>query len=166
MLLKLLEAVIPESLVMRDPFPHRAEARGDKVIVTLPAMALFGHETCIEQNAEVLRDGRAAHLEVFRNRADGTVSLDEQIQHSATRGMTDCPKDSLLAIGSRYHEVNIRKQWLTSQLQGKWPDVNQNRGQARRERRAPKRIFAKSATAKSQNLLIFFLTSSALAEIL
>ena len=48
----------------------------------------------------MLRDGRAAHLEMSRNRVDGAVGLDEQIEHPATRGMADRSEDIGLAIGS------------------------------------------------------------------
>src|SRR5262249_30557835 len=89
----------------------------DEAIAALSAMPLLRHETGIKQDAEVLGDGRAAHLEVSRDRVDGAVGLDEQIQHPATRRMTDRPKDSLLAIGSPHHGVNIRKKSLTSQVQ-------------------------------------------------
>jgi hypothetical protein len=109
MLLKTLEMVIPEPLVMRDPVPHRTEPRGDKAIAPLSAMPLLGHETGIKQDAEVLGDGWAAHLELSRNRVDRAVGLEKEIEHPATRRMTDCPKDSLLAISSPHHEVNIRK---------------------------------------------------------
>ena len=109
-LLKPLEVVIPEPLVVRDPVPHRTEPRGDEAIAPLSAMPLLRHETGFKQDAEMLGDGRAAHLEMSRNRVDGAVGLDEQIQHPATRRMTDGPKDSLLAIGSPHHAVNIRKE--------------------------------------------------------
>src|SRR5262249_39717597 len=99
-----------EPLVMRDPVPDRTEPRGDEVIATLSAMPLLRHEAGIEQDAEVLGDGRAAHLEVLCNRVHGAVGLDEQIQHPATRRMADCPEDSLLAIGSPHHAANIRKE--------------------------------------------------------
>jgi hypothetical protein len=109
MILESLEAVIPEALVVRDPAPHRSEPRGDEAIVALSAMPLLRHETGIKQDAEVLGDGWTAHLEMSRNRVDGAVGLDEQIEHPATRRMTDCPKDILLAIGSPQHVVNLRK---------------------------------------------------------
>jgi len=78
-LLKPLEVVIPEPLVVRDPVPHRTEPRGDEAIAALSAMPLLGHETGIKQDAEVLRDGWAAHLEMSRNRVNGAVGLDEEI---------------------------------------------------------------------------------------
>ena len=102
--------VIPEPLVVRDPVPHRTEPRGDEAIAALSAMPLLCHEIGIKQDAEVLGDGRAAHPEMSRNRVDGAVGLDEQIQHPATRRMTDCPEDNLLAIGSPHHAANIRKE--------------------------------------------------------
>ena len=103
MLLKTLEAIIPEPLVMRDPFPHRPESLGDEVVAPLSAMPLLRHETDIKQDAEVLGDGWAAHLELSRHRVDGAVGLDKEIQHPATRGMANCPKDIRLAIGSLHH---------------------------------------------------------------
>jgi hypothetical protein len=51
-----------------------------------------------------------------RNRVDGAVGLGEEIEHPATRGMANCPKDMLLAIGSRHHVANIRKKTLTRQV--------------------------------------------------
>jgi hypothetical protein len=100
MLLKPLEVVIPEPLVARDLVPNEAEPRGDEAIAALSAMPLLGHETGIEQDAEVLGDGRAAHLEMTRNRVDGAVGLGEEIEHPAPRGMADHSKDIGLAMGS------------------------------------------------------------------
>lgn len=40
--------------------------------------------------------GWAAHPELSSHRVDGAVGLDEEIQHSATRGMANCPKDILM----------------------------------------------------------------------
>jgi hypothetical protein len=114
-LLKPLEVVIPEPLVMREPVPHRTEPRGDQMIAPLSAMPLLRHETGIKQDAQVLRDGWAAHREMSRNRVDRAVGLDEEIEHPATRGMANCPKDILLAIGSHHHAANIRKEHLTRQ---------------------------------------------------
>lgn len=108
MFLKSLSEVIPEPLVMRDPLPHRTEPRGDEAIAPLSAVPLLRHETGIKQDAEVLGDGRAAHLEMSGNRVDGAVGLDKEIKHPATRGMANCPKDIRIAIGSHHHAVNIR----------------------------------------------------------
>ena len=117
MILESLEVVIPEPLVMRDPVPHRAESLGDETIVPLSAMPLFRHETGIQQDAKVLRDGRPADLEMSRNRVDGAVGVEEQIEHPATRGMADCSKDILLTIENHNHGAIIRKQTLTRQVQ-------------------------------------------------
>src|SRR5262245_39064982 len=108
MFLELLEVVIPEPLVMCDPVPHRTEPRGDKMIAPLSAMPLLCHETGIKQDAEMLRDGWAAHLEMARNRADGAVGLDKEIQHPTPRGMADCPKNILRAIACHHHAANMR----------------------------------------------------------
>ena len=115
MLPKPLQAVIPEPLVVRDPVPHRTEPRGNEAIMPLSAMPLLRHETGMKQDAEVLGDGGAAHLELSRNRVDGAVGLDEEIQHPATRGMAYCPKDIALAISGYHHAANICKKILTSQ---------------------------------------------------
>jgi hypothetical protein len=79
MLLKLREVVIPEPLVVRNPVPHWTEPRGDEAIAALSAMPLLGHETGIKQDAEVLRNGWAAHLKMCRNCVNGAVGLDEEI---------------------------------------------------------------------------------------
>ena len=94
---------------MRDPVPYRAESCGDEVVAPLSAMPLLRHETGTKQDAEVLGDGWAAHLKLSRNRVDGAVGLEEEIEHPATRGMANCPKDIRLAIGSHHHADNIRK---------------------------------------------------------
>ena len=98
---------------MRDPLPHRAESFGDEVVAPLSAMPLLRHETGIEQDAQVLGDGGPAHLEMSRNRVDGAVGLDEEIEHPATRGMANCPKDIWLRIWSHHQVANVRKQVLT-----------------------------------------------------
>ena len=100
---------------MRDPVPNRAESFGDEVVAAFAAPPLLGHETGIEQDAEVLRDRRAAHLEMPRHRVDGVVGLGKEIEHPPTRGMTDRSEDVRLAIGSHHHAVNIRKENLTCQ---------------------------------------------------
>jgi hypothetical protein len=80
-------------------------------------MPLLRHQTGIKQDAKVLGDGRAAHLELSRNRLDGAVGLEEEIQHPATRGMANCAKDIRLALGNHHHVANIRKQTLTRQVE-------------------------------------------------
>src|SRR6266513_3033564 len=99
---KSLEVFIPRPLIVRHPVPYGPELRRDEAIAAFSTGPLLGHEAGIEQAAEVLGDGRAAHLEMSRNRVHGAVGLDEQIQHPPSRRMTDCPKDSLLVIG-RHH---------------------------------------------------------------
>jgi hypothetical protein len=115
--LKTLEVVIPEPLIMGDPLPHRTEPRGDKVVAPLSAMPLLRHQTGIKQDAQVLGDGRAAHLKMSRQRVDGAVSLDEEIQHPPPRGMANGPEYILLALGSDNHDGIIRKRTLTRQVQ-------------------------------------------------
>lgn len=109
MLLKPVKVMIPEPLVLRDPLPNRSETRGDEAVATLSAMSLFCHETGIEQNTKMLRDGRSAHLKLRRDRVDGTVGFNKEIKHPAARGVTNRPKHIRLAIGSRQHASNIRK---------------------------------------------------------
>ena len=109
--------VVPEPLVMRDPVPHRTEPRGDEAIAPLSAMPLLRHETGIKQNAEVLGDGWAAHLEMSRKRVDGAGGLDEEVEHPAPCRMADCCEDVGLAIGSHHHAANIRMRLLTCQTE-------------------------------------------------
>jgi hypothetical protein len=92
---------------MRDPVSHRTEPRGDQAMAPRSTMPLLRYETGIKQDAEVLRDGWAAHLEMSRNRVDGAVSLDEEIEHPATGGMANRPKDIRLRLGSNHHALNI-----------------------------------------------------------
>jgi len=114
--LKTLETVVPEPLVMCDPFPHRSEPRGDEMITALSAIPLLRHKTGVKQDAEVLGNSRATHLEMSCDRVDRTVGLGEEIEHPPTRGMANGPKDVWLAIGSHYHVANIRKKNLTRQV--------------------------------------------------
>ena len=83
---------------MRDPIAYRAKSFGDEVVAAFAAVPLLGHETGIEQDAEVLGDRRATHREMSRNRVDRAVGLDEEIEHAPTRGMANCAKDISLAI--------------------------------------------------------------------
>lgn len=115
MLLKTLQVVVPEPLVVRDPVPHGAEPLGGEAIAALPAVPLLGHETGVEQDAEVLGDGRAAHFELSRDRVDWAVALGEEIEQPATRGMADRSKDLGSALGSHHHAAIIRKKMLTCQ---------------------------------------------------
>lgn len=116
MLLQTLEVVVPEPLVLREPVPHRAESFRDEVVAAFAAVPLLGQETGIEQDAEVLGDCRAAHFKVRSDVADRAV-FGEQIQHLASRTMTDRGEDIGLAIQSQNHGATIRKQSLTCQAE-------------------------------------------------
>ena len=115
MLLKPQEMVVPKPLIMRDPVPHGLKPRGHDTVATLPAAALLGYKSGIEQDAKMLGDGWAAYLEMSRDRVDRAVGLDEEIEHPAPRGMTNCGKDIGLAIGSHHHAASIGKNMLTCQ---------------------------------------------------
>ena len=110
MILKTLEAVVPEALVMREPVAHRAESFRDETVTALATMTLLGDETGIEQNAQMLGDGGTAHGEVSGDVGHGTLVVGKQIQHLAARLMTDSEKHIGLATGRRKHPFNIRKQ--------------------------------------------------------
>src|SRR5688572_3956436 len=116
MFLKSLQVFIPEPLIVRHPVSYGLELRRDEAIAAFSAMPLLGHEAGIEQDAEVLRDGRAAHLEMSRKRVDGAVGLDEEVEHPAPCRMADCCEDVGLAIGN-HHAANIRKRLLTCQAE-------------------------------------------------
>jgi hypothetical protein len=64
---------------MRHPVPYGPELRRDEAIAAFSTRPLLDHEGGIEQDAEVLRDGRPAHLEMSRKRVDGAGGLDEEI---------------------------------------------------------------------------------------
>src|SRR5712691_9633426 len=117
MFLKSLQVFIPEPLIVRHPVPYGPELRRDEVIAALSTMPLLGHEAGIEQDAEVLRDGRPAHLEMSRKRVDGAGGLDEEVEHPAPCRMADCCEDVGLAIGNHHHAANIRKRLLTCQAE-------------------------------------------------
>src|SRR5258707_15485950 len=102
MLLKALQAVIPEPLIKPDPVPHRAESFGDNAVAPFAPVALLGQETSIEQDAEVLGDGRAAHFKMRGDVVDRAFGVGEQIQHLPSRTMTDRCEHIGLVIG--YHD--------------------------------------------------------------
>ena len=103
------EAVVPELLVVGDPFADRAESFGDEVVAALAAVSLFVHESGIEEYAKVLGDGRATHSEVAGDSVDRMVAVQQQIEHPTARGMADCSEDIRLTIGGYDHAANIRK---------------------------------------------------------
>ena len=94
---------------MRDPVAHRTESFGDKAVAALSAVPLLRHETGMKQDAEVLGDGWAAHLEMSRNRVDGAVGLDEQVEHPPARGVADGSEHIRFPIASRQHAGSIGK---------------------------------------------------------
>lgn len=98
--------IVPEPLVVRDPVPHRTETLGDKAVAALPPVPLFGDEADFEEDAQMLRDGRAAHLEVRCNFVDWSVAVGEQVEHTASGRVTDRSKDLAFALGCR-HTVTI-----------------------------------------------------------
>ena len=56
----------------------------------------------------MLRDRRAPHPEMSRNRVDRAIGLDEEIEHRAPHGTANFPKDIRLAIGS-HHDASQHK---------------------------------------------------------
>ena len=99
--------VVPEPLVMRDPVPHRAELFRDEAVAAFAAVPLLGHETGIEQDAEVLGDGGAAHLEVHRDRIHRPLTVGEEVEHPPPRRMADRREDLGLVLGG-YHGADYR----------------------------------------------------------
>ena len=103
MILQSLKVVIPEPLVVRDPVAHRAESFGGEAVAAFAAVPPLGYEADIEQDAEVLGDGGAAHVEVCGNVADRALGFGEQIQHLASRTMADRCEHIGLTIGRHDH---------------------------------------------------------------
>src|SRR6266498_1464162 len=91
--LEALEAFVPEPLVMRDPVPHRTELLGGEAVAALPTVPLFGDQAGVEEDAQVLGDRRAAHLEVRRDRIDRAVAIGEQVEYPAPGRMADRSED-------------------------------------------------------------------------
>lgn len=79
------------------------------MVAAFPAMPLLGDKACIEQDAEVLGDGGTRHHEMPGDGVDGTVGLEEEIEHPPARGVADGFEDVLLAIRSCDHAETIRK---------------------------------------------------------
>lgn len=115
MFLKLIQAIIPEPIVLRQPIPQRAKLFGDELIVSFTTMPLFGQETRIQQDAQMLRNRRAAHVEVGRKPANRTVTLGKQIQHLAPPTVTDRLEHIGLAVGGSIHVFIMGKKLLTCQ---------------------------------------------------
>ena len=68
------------------PLPYGPEMRWDQANSAFSPMPLLGHEAGIKRDAELLRKGRPAHLEMSRKRIDGAVGLDEEVWHPAMCG--------------------------------------------------------------------------------
>ena len=81
------EAVVPEAFVVGEPIADDAELLGYEMVAALAAVALFGDEAGVEQDAEVLRDGRAAHFEMAGDCARGVIGVREEVEHSAASGV-------------------------------------------------------------------------------
>jgi hypothetical protein len=106
--LKTLEPVIPESLVLSEPAPNRAELLGDEVVASLAAVPLLGYEASTEQDAKVLRDSRTTHPEMRRYCFDGVVGLREQVEHQPPRGVADC-REYIRFFSGCHHAAMIGK---------------------------------------------------------
>lgn len=115
-MLQALQMVIPELFVVRQPVAHWSELSRDKMISPFTPMPLLRHQAGIQQDAKMLRDRRSAHLEMPGKDIDGSVRLDKQIQHPATRRMADRSKHIRFMISDCYHAASIGKRFLTSQV--------------------------------------------------
>ena len=90
MFLKSLQACIPEPLMVRHPVPYGPELRRDEAIAAFSTMPLLGHEAGIEQDAEVLRDGRPADGEAAGEVAHRPGPLAEGLEHGPPRRIAEC----------------------------------------------------------------------------
>ena len=111
-----LQAVVPKPFVLCDPFSYGAEPFGDEVISSFTAMTLLGDETRIEQDTQMLRDRRAAHLKVPGNRVDRAIFHRQQIKHVPPRRMADRRENIRPTFECCYHATSIGKQVLTCQV--------------------------------------------------
>lgn len=92
------EAVVPEAVVVRDPFAHGSQPMRNKAVPSFTTVALLGHQTGIEQHAQVLRHRRPAHFEMPGDAVHGSIGLGEQIENAPACRMADGLKHPLLAI--------------------------------------------------------------------
>jgi len=67
-------------------------------------MSLVSDEASIEQNAQVLRNRWAAHLEIRCDRVHGTVAVGEQVEHAPARRVTDRSENS--GLTQHHHPDN------------------------------------------------------------
>src|SRR5207253_2535275 len=110
------EPVRPEALIVGKPVVDLRELFGHEAVPALAPLALLGDEPRVQQDAEVLRDGRAAHSKVAGNRVDRTVLLGQQIEDAAANRVADRRED--LRSWVRRHTYSIGKQILTRQGEG------------------------------------------------
>lgn len=95
--------IVPKSLVVREPFAHRGKSLGDEPVPAFAAVPLFGHKTRVEQYAEVLRNGRAAGVEMSCDGADRIFGLSEEIEHLAPCRMADRSEHVCFVNRCSYH---------------------------------------------------------------
>ena len=102
-----MEAVIPEALVLSEPVADGGQLFGEEAVATFSAVALFGDQAGIEEDAKVLGDGGAGHLEVAGDRVDGAVFFAQQVEDVAARGVGDGGEDVGLALGGGEHGCGV-----------------------------------------------------------
>lgn len=102
---------------MRDPVPppDRAAQGGDEAIALPDTMPLLRDETRVEQDAEILEHGWAAHPAGPRNRGNGPAGLDDEIEHPPTPGGRNAPKTS----GSRSGDTAVPSTYVRKHLRVK-----------------------------------------------
>jgi hypothetical protein len=66
-------------------------------------MSLLTDEANVEQNAQVLRNRWAAHLEIRRDRVHWAVAVGEQVEHAPARRVTDRSKNAWV---SQHHRAD------------------------------------------------------------
>ncbi len=75
----------PETFIQSKPVTYPFKRFGTKPVMALSANLSYAHQTCFEQNREMLRNRRPAHCKVFGEGIDRFLSLREKIEQSPAR---------------------------------------------------------------------------------
>jgi len=101
-----------------EPVANGTEALGNELIATFATVPRFGEQSGIEEDAEMLRHGRPAHLEVDGQPVDGAVAIPQQMEDLPPGGMANGGEDGLfvlLVVVDADHGWMIGKYFLTRQ---------------------------------------------------
>lgn len=103
MTLETVEFSLPGRAVSLDPARHVLQPRRLKPVDTFPADALFGDDMRFAQDAEMLRNRRAALGKIPGKRVHGRRALAQPVKDRAPGGIGDCTKDVGFGLGAAHN---------------------------------------------------------------